>query len=60
MVQLIEFLNFYLNINKVFIIHYENIFKLYLVYYKIYLEYIQNMLLFHNKFKKYLFISNFS
>jgi hypothetical protein len=51
MMQHIEFLKFYLNINRAFIIHYENILKLYLIYHKIYLEYIQNMLLFHSKFK---------
>ncbi len=39
-VQLIGFLKFYLNLNKVFVNHYEYIYKLYLICYKIYLEYI--------------------
>jgi len=39
----------YLNVNRGLIIHYENIFKIYIIYSKIYLKYIQNTSLFHKK-----------
>ncbi len=41
----------YSQVNRVLIIHYENILKIYLVYFKIHLEYIKNMPLFHSKLK---------
>jgi hypothetical protein len=41
----------YLNASRVLIIHYENIFKIYLVYSKIYFKYTQNILFFHEKLK---------
>jgi hypothetical protein len=45
-----------LNVNKVLIIHYENKTKIYPRYSKIYLEYIQNMSLFHSKPKTTLLL----
>lgn len=39
----------YLNVNRGFIFHCENIFKICIIYSKTYFKYIQNMSLFHKK-----------
>ncbi len=54
-VQLIEFCKKSFKCEHGALIHYENILKIYLLYSKIYLEYIQNMSLIHNKLKNNVF-----
>jgi len=58
--QLIEYIYIiYLNVNKVPIIHYEDIFKSYLILILRYLKYVQNMPLFHSKLKNILLLQMF-